>query len=362
METLSLNRRSDLNNKSSEYINFMVGGDSYGLDVKDIREVISFDQLIHLTRIPMVHESILGIINLRGEVIPLIDLSMRLYYRKINITKTTCVIIIHAIDLDDRISVGIMIDAVKGVVNINSKDITDVPDYGIKIRREFISKIVTFNNVLTLLLDVETLLNIEELSELAATDIDVNKLQSMKAVKEDELSFKQDSGESDKSRKIAGDDHYFVTFAVESELYGIDMLYIREIINVSKMIRIPNALPFMKGVINLRGKLIPVVDMRERCNLKPREQDNKVPVLIAELDDLLIGLVIDSVNDVIKFPVQKIQYPPHYSAKVDSDFIDGLIQMNNNIIITLNINKVLSPDEKKSISKEDFSKTQNIGA
>jgi purine-binding chemotaxis protein CheW len=358
MDKSSITEENTAKSKFAKFLHFIVGNDSYGLDIGQVREVIECSQMSHLTRIPMVHESILGVINLRGQIIPVIDLSMRLYNRKIVITSKSSIIIVEVSNSGEQITVGAMVDSLKGVNNIFEKDIMEAPDFGTKIRVEFIDKIVNINDVIMVLVNLEELLNINELSELTSLNINFDKLQSMKAVKENELILSRESAEQDKTSGEIGDEHVFVTLAVGAEIYGIDITNIHEIINITKMTNIPNTLSFMKGVINLRGSAVPVVDMRERCGLKLKEYNKKTPILIVELNKLLIGLVIDSVYDVVKFPFSKIQYPPHYSAKINSDFIDGLLQLDDKTIITLNVNKILSPEEQDLINNKDFYKEE----
>jgi purine-binding chemotaxis protein CheW len=354
MKNLSTIEESEVKSQFIKYLHFIVGNDSYGLKINQVKEVIESNQMSHLTRIPMVHESILGVVNLRGQIIPVIDLSMRLYNRKINITSRSSIVVVELSDSGEQVTVGAMIDSLVGVDNIYEDDIADAPEFGTKIRPEFIDKIVNIKDVLMVLLNIHEILNINELSELNSINVNFDKLLSMKALKEEKLGFKLDSKEQDEVTGEAGDEHIFVTLAIGDEIYGIDIKNIHEIINITKMSNIPNTLSFMRGVINLRGNVVPVVDMRERCGLELKEYNKKTPILIVEFNNLLIGLIIDSVYDVIKFPVSKIQHPPHYSAKIDSDFINGLLQLDNKLIIALNVNKILSPEERDLINNKDF--------
>ena len=339
-------------------LHFVVGSDSYGLDINQVKEVIEFRQMSRITRIPMVHESILGVINLRGQIIPVVDSSVRLYNRKTDINLQSSIVIVDVSNSGEHEKVGLMINAVKGVEDIGKNDITDVPDFGTKIRQEFIDKIVNIKDTFVVLLNIDELLNINELSELKSVGVNFEKLMSVKSVTDTELTFGQEAKEQNEKNEETGDEHVFVTFNVYNEIYGIDIKDIHEIINITKMTSIPNTLPFMKGVINLRGRVVPVVDMRERCGLELIEYNNKTPILIIELQNTLIGLIIDSVYNVVKYPVSKIQHPPHYSAKIDSDFIDGLVQLDDKTIITINVRKILTTEEHVLLNNQDFNKEE----
>ncbi|MFH0975906.1 MAG: chemotaxis protein CheW [Spirochaetota bacterium] len=339
---------------------FMVGNDIYGLEVNRIHEVIGYSQLIHLTRITIVNESVYGIINLRGKVIPVIDISVRLYNRNTEIRESTSIIVIEISDGNEDITVGVIVDGVRDVAKLPESDIVNLPEFGAKIRPEFINKIVKIDDLFAVMLNIDRLFNIDELCELTLFEANAGKLISMRSGIQEELTFNNDSAESRNDAEEIIEEHEFVTFSIGEEIYAIDMENIQEIMSITRMTRVPNTLQFMKGVINLRDSIVPVVDMRERCGFDYKEYDKFTPVLIIECDDLLIGLAIDSVNAVIKFPVDKIQYPPHYSAKIDSDFIEGMLQNNNKIIIILNIRKILSPEETSFISKNVFKEQEQI--
>jgi purine-binding chemotaxis protein CheW len=357
MENLSVMEKSEAVNASNTYLNFMLGNESYGIDVIQIREVIEYNQINNLTHIPMVQDSILGVINLRGDIIPIIDLSMRIHNDKITITENTCVIVIDVPADDEIVPVGAMVDKVNGVFNLSKEEISSIPDFGIKINYEFIMGVSRVDSSFIILLDIDKVLNPDELSNMAAVEIDLAGLLALRGVNSEKSIF----GDSAMVKSAAGDYvdiHNFVTLAVGQETYGIDIMNITEIIHISKMTSLPNSLPFMKGVTDVRGKMVPVVDLRMRCSLEAKEYNKKTFILIARVDNFLIGLIADTVLNVIKFPVDKIQYPPHYSARIDSDFIEGLLQIKEKVIILLNIKKILSPEEFDLIKNKDFSKKE----
>ncbi len=151
----------------------------------------------------------------------------------------------------------------------------------------------------------------------------------------------------------------YVTFLIGNETYGVEVLKVREIIGMTDITYVPNSLDFMRGVINLRGTVVPVVDMRKKFRIEEREYDIFTVILIVEIKETLIGMIVDSVSDVIDIPVESIQDTPHFSANIDTDYIRNIGKAGENLVIILDVDKILTPEElnrmhadKKELSSE----------
>lgn len=156
---------------------------------------------------------------------------------------------------------------------------------------------------------------------------------------------------ADKSAEETGQ---FVTFRIGEEIYGVKVLSVHEIIGMTKITHVPSGMSmnFMKGVINLRGNVVPVVDMRLKFNMPEREYDDLTVILIVELKDRLIGMIVDTVSDVVGLDSKNIQETPHFSANVDTNFIDGIGNLNDDLIIVLDIDKILTSDQLPEIDEK----------
>jgi purine-binding chemotaxis protein CheW len=145
------------------------------------------------------------------------------------------------------------------------------------------------------------------------------------------------------SSKIAGK---YLTFALGAERYGLEILKVQEIIGVIRITKVPKSPTFMKGVINLRGKIIPVVDLRLRFDMEEREYDKKTCVIVvnARLGEqtLAVGVVVDTVLEVINFDESNIQPTPDYGKDDSQGFIVGLGKAQENVIILIDIDQVLA--------------------
>ncbi len=141
------------------------------------------------------------------------------------------------------------------------------------------------------------------------------------------------------------DQSQYVTFSLNDEVYGIDALSVQEIIELTNITRVPHLPDFMKGVINLRGTIIPVVDLKTKFNMKTGPYKKHTCIIVTEFRDSLMGLIVDNVFDVLSLSRSSIQPPPEFGTGIKVDFIKGLIRQADKLIIILDMNKVLSEEE-----------------
>ncbi len=105
----------------------------------------------------------------------------------------------------------------------------------------------------------------------------------------------------------------------------------------------------MEGVINLRGTVVPVVDMRKKFKMETRQYDAYTVIIIVEVKERLIGMIVDSVSDVVTIPISSIQSTPHFTVKIQTEFIDGIGQIDNNLIIILNVELILTEEDIENV-------------
>ncbi len=140
-----------------------------------------------------------------------------------------------------------------------------------------------------------------------------------------------------------------VTFIIGEETYGVEVLKVQEIIGMTRITHVPNTMIYMKGVINLRGSVVPVVDMRLKFSMNEKAYDAFTVIIIVEVRDRMIGMIVDSVSDVASIPLKSIQDTPHFSSKIETDFIKGIGQVDEKLVIILDVDKILSTAEISEI-------------
>ncbi len=144
-----------------------------------------------------------------------------------------------------------------------------------------------------------------------------------------------------------------VSFKVGSEEFGVDILKVQEINKMLKITKVPNAPNFVEGVVNLRGRIIPVIDLRKRLSLDTKSHDNKTRIIVVDILGNIVGFIVDEVNEVLRISKDIIENPPELVAKVDSDFITSVAKLEDRIIILLDLDNLLKKDEKEVL--EDMS-------
>jgi purine-binding chemotaxis protein CheW len=137
----------------------------------------------------------------------------------------------------------------------------------------------------------------------------------------------------------------FLTFSIEKESYGIEIKYVTEIIGIQEITEIPELPKFVKGIINLRGKIIPIMDVRIRFNKEPKDYNDRTCVIVVDIKDLSIGIVVDSVSEVISIPEQDIVEPPQISKGFNNRYIKRIGKVGNDVKLLIDCEKLLTDDE-----------------
>jgi purine-binding chemotaxis protein CheW len=142
----------------------------------------------------------------------------------------------------------------------------------------------------------------------------------------------------------------YLTFRLDREEYGIDILKVQEIRGYESPTRIANAPSFIKGVINLRGTIVPIVDMRLKFNCAKADYDSFTVVIILNLRQRIVGIVVDSVSDVMGLMPENYQTAPEVESVIDSDAVLGLGSVGERMLILLDIEKLMSGDDMGLVS------------
>jgi len=140
-----------------------------------------------------------------------------------------------------------------------------------------------------------------------------------------------------------------VSFLIDQEEFGVDILNVQEIIRPVDITRVPNAPAFVEGVINLRGRIVPVVDLRKRFNLPARERDKNSRIIVVELGDKIVGFMVDAVRQVLRVDASVIEPPPELAIGIDAGYITGVAKLEDRLLILLDLERILSEEEKHDL-------------
>lgn len=148
---------------------------------------------------------------------------------------------------------------------------------------------------------------------------------------------------------VAADDAQYLTFMLGGEMFAIGILNIKEIIEYGQPTEVPMMPDYVRGVINLRGRVVPVIDLLPRFGREASPVSKRTCIVIIDVEAdgerQDIGVVVDAVSEVLQIPASEIEPPPAFGAKIRADFIAGMGKVNNKFVILLNVDKVLSVEE-----------------
>jgi purine-binding chemotaxis protein CheW len=137
----------------------------------------------------------------------------------------------------------------------------------------------------------------------------------------------------------------YLTFLLETDTYGIEVKYVTEIIGIQNVTEVPQFPEYVIGIINLRGNVIPVMDLRLRLKKEKREYNDRTCIIVAELSKLTIGIIVDSVSEVLTISEQDIVSPPQISMNSATDYLKGIGNVENGLILLLDCEALVSGNE-----------------
>lgn len=140
-----------------------------------------------------------------------------------------------------------------------------------------------------------------------------------------------------------------IVFRLQNEEYGVEVQQVKSIERLDHITRIPKTPKFVRGVINLRGVVTPIIDLRERFDLEQTENTEGSRIIVVAVNDLEVGLIVDSANDVIDIPLNAIEPPPKVVGGVEAVYLRGVAKLQDRLLILLNLNRVLNLEEIKQL-------------
>ena len=151
--------------------------------------------------------------------------------------------------------------------------------------------------------------------------------------------------------EVEGENSQLISFAVGDEEYGLEILRVKEVIRMREITRLPKQPTFIKGIINLRGDVIPIVDLREKFGLERHKYSPTTRVIVVDVEEKLVGMVVDAARQVVRVPADQIDPPPAIVGGMSTEYIKGVGKLDERMIILLNIDRILSREEKLQLQR-----------
>jgi len=149
---------------------------------------------------------------------------------------------------------------------------------------------------------------------------------------------------------LTTDGSQFLTFQLGDELYGVDILRVQEIKGYTTVTKIPNTPPHIKGVLNLRGTIVPIIELRTKFGMPTIDYTMFTVIVVVVVREKIIGLVVDAVSDVLNIDKNDIQPPPEFGAKVDVSFLNGIGKSGDRLVALLDMDRLLSDGDLQTVT------------
>jgi purine-binding chemotaxis protein CheW len=160
--------------------------------------------------------------------------------------------------------------------------------------------------------------------------------------------------------RLHNDLDQIISFAVGDEEFGVNIQKVKEVIRIREITKLPQSPDFVKGVINLRGDIIPVIALRDKFGLESGEYTDMTRVIVVEVDEKSIGMVVDSVSHVVRISSDQIDPPPPLVGGLAGEYISGVAKLDERLIILLNVERILSTEEKIELRKMEMPVAETV--
>jgi len=165
------------------------------------------------------------------------------------------------------------------------------------------------------------------------------------------MSQEQPGTVRERAEAAMSDKRQYVCFLLAGEEYGVPIVKVQEIIRYTQLTKVPHTSEFLEGVMNLRGRVIPVIGLRKRFALPEAERDRNTRIVVVEVDSRTVGVIVDGVSEVLQINRDDIEPPPPLGTRVRTDFIEGMGKVGERLVILLEIDKLLTSEEKATLEE-----------
>jgi len=336
--------------EEAQLVSFKLGTEEYGLEIGVVQEIVHIPETIN--RVPNSPDYLLGVMTLRNRVLQVLSLRRFFHLEHKELDDRARVVVINlARQQQEKTTVGLVVDSISEVLRIPKRAIDPVPVLLRSAGGEEISGVCKLaeGKRLVYLLETDGFLALDGLLDNVDGMVDSSAEEEQEEV------------------NVGDEEEQLVVFKLDEEEFAASIARVREIIRVPDIVAVPKAPEFVEGVINLRGTIIPITDLRKRFGMEARSRDEYTRIVIVEIDGLLTGLIVDSVKEVLKLSCSNIEAAPDYlTGTVDARFIKGIAKgdKGERLMIILDLEEVLSFKEKEELVdfKQDVELETNSSA
>lgn len=324
---------------------FKIGQERWGLEMFDVQEII---RLVEITPVPEGSAFVEGIINLRGKVIPIINMRRMMGIQGTTVSLSSRIVLIKA-----GLVTGFLVDEVEDILDVGATQIEPVPaDFHL---RDFVKNIIKLNEKLVILLDINKIMEMEKekisgVYELKSIPPDGSAISPMLVVDEETKKIlHQRAIELAKTPLLEHVDKKInlVVFLLNNEWYGVEEIEIREILRYKKIFFVPHADSYMEGIVNVRGEIIPVINLADLLGLQRSSFQKESRILVVDKDIFKVGLLVDKVAEIIELDKDTLQILSDVVSQEKALFFKGEFNWQNTVITLLALDTIIKYKQER---------------
>jgi len=317
---LLVNSASTESIEEEQLVSFLLDKEEYAIGIMKVKEIIRVPEIV---KIPNCEDYIEGVVSLRNNLLPIIDLRTYFGMEHMDINDNNRILVVDM----GSFTAGIMVDKISEVLRVPTSIIQPPPKFSTQ-SGEQLKGVAKLNDGkrMILILEPSKLISDDEISGISG------------------FNGTLDAAENSITKQLL-DEEQLVTFKIDMEEYGVKIANVEEINRMPEVTKIPRAPYFIEGIVNLRGNVIPALDLRRFFKLSEREITDATRIIIVDFEGKRTGIVVDSVSEVIRFEKNLIETPPDIlSSGIDSDYVEGVGKLDDGkrMILILDISKVLT--------------------
>jgi len=305
-----------------QLVSFLLDKEEYAIGIMKVKEIIRTPQIV---KVPNCENYIEGVVSIRNNLLPIINLRTYFGMEHLDISDYTRILVVDM----GNFTAGIMVDKVLEVLRVPTGIIQPPPRFSTQSGEQLkgVAKLENGKRMI-LILEPSKLVSADEINGISGTD----------------GTYEQDRDEKSIERQLL-DEEQLVTFKLDSVEYGVKIANVQEINRMTEVTKIPRAPYYIDGIVNLRGNVIPALNLRKFFKLPEKKANDATRIIIIDIKGKRTGIIVDSVSEVLRFEKTLIEAPPDsLSSGVDSDYVEGVGKLNGGkrMILILDISKILS--------------------
>jgi purine-binding chemotaxis protein CheW len=321
----------------TQLVTFRLGIEEFAINIMHVQEII---RVTELSKIPNAPEFVEGVVSLRDQLLPIVNLRKKFNMPLVEVTEDSRIIVVNL----EKNSVGILVDSMSEVLMVGNNTIEGLPSFMNDTQTEQLNGVAKLQDGkrLIMIMDVEKVLSIKEF----------NQIQSEVETPEGNIESSNESSEAGGNtglqKSIASsahsDEDQYVTFEIGKERFGVNISQVQEIIWLTDITHVPNVRNYIEGVVNLRGNVLPVMDIRKRFHLAEIERTDSSSIVVVDIASRKTGVIVDAVSNVMRLNRDDIEPPPPIIAGLDASFVKGVGKIKNDerMLIILNLEEVVA--------------------